>query len=60
MGAVWKMKEALSMAHALRKAFYSKDTPIYVSPTGIGWVVPQEDEDGMRFPIRFGAKVLSE
>ena len=30
------------------------------SPTGIGWVVNQEGEDGTRFPIRFGAKVLSE
>ena len=30
------------------------------SPTRIGWVVNQEDEDGIRLPIRFGAKVLSE
>ena len=30
------------------------------SPTGIGWVVNQEGKDGTRFPIRFGAKVLSE
>ena len=30
------------------------------SLTGIGWVVNQEDEDGNWFPIRFGAKVLSE
>jgi hypothetical protein len=28
--------------------------------TGIGWVVNQEGEDGERFPIQFGAKVLSE
>ena len=58
------MKEALSAAPALRKAVYSKDTLIYVtvdmSPTGIGWVVNQEDEDDMHFPIRFGTKVLSE
>jgi hypothetical protein len=31
-----------------------------MSPTGIGWVINQEDENGERFPIRFGAKVLSE
>ena len=62
--SVWKMKEALAAAPALRKALYRKDTPIYVtvdtSPTGIGWVVNQEDEDDLRFPIRFGAKVLNE
>ena len=58
------MKEALAAPPALRKAIYTKGTPIYItvdtSPTGIRWVVNQEDEDGMRFPIRFGAKVLSE
>ena len=30
------------------------------SPTGIGWVINQEGEDGARYAIRFGAKVLSE
>ena len=30
------------------------------SPTKLGWVVNQEDPDGTRFPIQFGAKVLSE
>ena len=62
--SVWKMKEALAAAPALRKAVYGKDTPIYVtvdtSPTGIGWVINQEDENSTRFPVRFGAKVLSE
>ena len=33
--------------------------PETVSGKG-GWVVNQEGEDGNRFPIRFGAKVLSE
>ena len=58
------MKEALAAAPALRKVVYGKGTPMYItvdtSPTGIGWVVNQEDEDGIRFPIRFGVKVLSE
>ena len=58
------MKEALVAAPALRKAVYGKDIPIYVtvdtSPTGIRWVINQEDENGTRFPIRFGVKVLSE
>ena len=43
---------------------YGREVPIYVtvdtSPTGIGWVINQDDENGMRLPIRFGAKVLSE
>ena len=58
------MKEALAAAPALRKAVYGKGVPIYVnidtSLTRIGWVINQEDEKGTRFPIRFGAKVLSE
>jgi hypothetical protein len=58
------MKEALATAPALRKGIYGKGVPIYVtidtSPTGIRWVINQEDDNGTRFPIRFGAKVLSE
>ena len=30
------------------------------SPTGIGWVINQEDEDCNRYAIRFGAKVLGD
>ena len=60
--SVQKMKEALVAAPALRKAVYGKDIPIYVtvdtSPTGIGWVINQEDENGTRFPIRLGVNVL--
>ena len=48
--SVRKMKEALVVAPALRKAVYEKGTPMYItvdtSPTGVGWVVNQEDEDG--------------
>jgi hypothetical protein len=58
------MKEALATASALRNGIYGRGVPVYVtvntSPTGIGWVINQEDENGERFPIRFGAKVLSE
>ena len=28
------------------------------SPTGIGWVIDQEDSEGNRYAVRFGAKVL--
>ena len=62
--SVRRLKETLTVAPALRKAVYGKDVPICVtvdtSPTGIGWVISQEDKDGVQFPIRFGAKVLSE
>ena len=58
------VRKLLTTALALKKVVYGKGTPVYItvdtSPTGIGWVVNQEDEDGIRFPIRFGAKVLSE
>jgi hypothetical protein len=64
MASVRRMKEALTAAPALRKGVYGNGVPIFVtvdtSPTGIGWVISQEGEDGERFPIRFGAKVLSE
>jgi hypothetical protein len=62
--SVQKMKEALTTVPALRKGVYGNGVPIYVtvdmSPTGIGWVINQEGEDGERFPIRFSAKVLNE
>ena len=61
--AVRRLKEMLTAAPALRKAVYKLDTLVYItmdtSPTGIGWVVNQEDDNDARFPIRFSAKVLS-
>ena len=29
------------------------------SPIGIGWAIGQDDEEGHRYAVRFGAKVLS-
>ena len=53
--SVRKLKDALVAAPALRKAVYGKDVLIFVIvdtiPTGIGWVISQEDEDDTRFPI---------
>ena len=44
------LKEMLAAAPALRKVVYGKGVPVYVtvdpSPTEIGWVVNQEDENG--------------
>ena len=51
-------------AATLRKPIYELGSPIFVtvdiSPIGIGWVINQESEDGIRYAICFGAKVLSE
>ena len=42
---------------------YECGRPIIVtvdtSPTGIGWAIGQDDEDGNRYVVIFGAKVLS-
>ena len=61
--AMQRLKGLLLKAPALRRANYTEGNPIYVivdtSPTGIGWVINQEAEDGSRYAIRFGAKVLS-
>ena len=61
---VQKLKKLLLEAPALWEADYTDGTPIYVtvdmSPTGIGWVISQEDKDKNRYAIQFGAKVLTE
>ena len=60
MELVQKRREALITAPTLKKAIYERDSPVYMtvdtSPTRIEWVVNQEDADGTRFPILFGAK----
>ena len=60
--AIQRLKAHLRTAPALRKADYSEGKTIFVtvdtSPTGIGWVINQEDFEGNRYAIRFGAKVL--
>ena len=52
---VRKLKRTLTAALALRKAESAPGIPVYIivdtNPTGIGWVVNQEDKDGTRFPI---------
>ena len=64
MEVVHRLKKMLTTALALRKVVYKQDTPVYImvdtSPTRIGWVVNQEDENDTCFPIRFGVKVQSE
>ena len=54
----------LQEALVLRKPRYDHEHSIIVtvdtSPIGIGWAISQEEEDGSRYGIRFGAKVLIE
>ena len=49
-------------APALRKADYSEGKCIFVTvdttPTVIGWVINQEDSEGNRYVVCFGAKLL--
>ena len=50
------MSSARHSLHDLRDRRHESDT----SSTGIGWVINHEGENGMRLPVRFGVKVLSE
>ena len=58
--AMRKLKSHLAQAPALKQPDYTR--PIYLtvdsSPIGIGWVISQQDGEE-RYPVRFGAKVLS-
>ena len=62
--AMQKLKELLQLAPTIRKASYECGRPVIVtvvdtSPTGIGWAIGQNNEQGHRNLVRFGAKVLS-
>ena len=59
--AIKRLKENLAKAPALKQPDYTQPIILTVdsSPIGIGWVISQLDEEGERYPIRFGAKVLS-
>ena len=58
-----QLKELLLKDPALRKLTRKEGSPIFVTMdtnmTDIGWVINQENEDGRRYVIRFGAKVLN-
>ncbi len=61
--AMQHLKELLSNAPVLRKPDYTYNKSIIVtvdtSPVGIGWALSQNDVEGNRYAIRFGAKVLN-
>jgi hypothetical protein len=58
------LKEILKSPPVLRQVEYDSGRPVIVtvdiSPIAIGWTVGQDDTDGKRFVIRFGARILTE
>jgi hypothetical protein len=58
------LKEILKSPPVLRQVEYDSGRPVIVtvdtSPIAIGWTVGQDDTDGKRFAIRFGARILTE
>jgi hypothetical protein len=58
------LKEILKSPPVLRQVEYDSGRPVIVtvdtSPIAIGWAVGQDDTDGKRFAIRFGARILTE
>ena len=60
--AIQKLKQMLLKTPTLRKVDYKCERPIILtmdtSPTGIGWAIRQDDEDGHQYAVCFGAKIL--
>jgi hypothetical protein len=58
------LKEILKSPPVVRQIEYDSSRPVIVivdiSPIAIGWAVGQDDTDGKRFAIRFGARILTE
>ena len=57
------LKETLKSPPVLRQVEYDSGRPVIVtvdtSPIAIGWAIGQDDPDGKRFAIRFGARILT-
>ena len=58
------LKEILKSPPILRQVDYDCNRPVVVtvdtSPIAIGWAIGQDDAEGKRFAIRFGARILTE
>ena len=59
-----ELKKILKSPLVLKQVEYNSGIPVIVtvdtSPIAIGWTVGQDDEEGNRFAIRFGARILTE
>ena len=62
--AMESLKEILKLPPILRHVNYDCDRPVIVtvdtSPIAIGWAIGQDDGEGNRFAIRFGARILTD
>ncbi len=62
--AMEELKEVLRSPLVLKQVEYQSGRPVIVtvdtSPIAIGWAIGQDDEEGNRFAIRFGARILTE
>jgi Integrase zinc binding domain/RNase H-like domain found in reverse transcriptase/Reverse transcriptase (RNA-dependent DNA polymerase) len=58
------LKEILKSPPVLRQVDYDCGRPVIVtvdtSPIATGWAIGQDDAEGRRFAIRFGARILTE
>jgi len=58
------LKKILNSPPILRQVDYEFGRPIIItvdtSPIAIGWAIGQDDVDGKRFAIRFGARILTD
>ena len=63
-GAMEGLKEILKSPPVLREVEYDSGRPVIVivdtSLIAIGWAIGQDGQDGKRFAIRFGARILIE
>ena len=62
--AMMELQKILESPTVLKQVSYTCGRPVIVtvdtSPIAIGWAVGQDDEEGKRFAIRFGARILTE
>ncbi len=62
--AMTELKKILESPPILKQVDYNCKRPVIVtvdtSPIAIGWAVGQDDGEGKRFAIRFGARILTE
>jgi Integrase zinc binding domain/RNase H-like domain found in reverse transcriptase/Reverse transcriptase (RNA-dependent DNA polymerase) len=62
--AMIELKRLLESPSVLKQVNYGCGRPVIVtvdtSPIAIGWAIGQDDEEGKRFAIRFGARILTE
>lgn len=62
--AMEELKDILKSPPVLKQVEYESNRPVVVtvdtSPIAIGWAVGQDDDEGRRFAIRFGARILTE